>query len=80
MPRNLSQNEQETLVKLGAKGPTANLDHVAMNKLFTLGLIELDSVRRIMLTKSGHKVCEELVRRGVKFVDESAPEIPIMRE
>jgi hypothetical protein len=77
---NLSPSERETLVKLGVKGPTANLDHMALNKLFTLGLIEVDSDRRIVLTEIGQRQCEEFGRNGVKFFDESATEIPIVRK
>ena len=75
---NLSPRERETLVKLGAKGPTANLDHMALNKLFTVGLIEVDSDRRIVLTKIGQRVCDELSQSGVKFFDDSISDIPVI--
>ena len=80
MLSNLSPRECETLVKFGAKGPTANLDHMALNKLFTLALIEVDSDRRIVLTKLGQRICEGLVRGGVKFFDDSATDIPVIRQ
>jgi hypothetical protein len=73
-----SPRERKTLVKLGAKGSTANLDHTALNKLFTLGLIEVDSDRRIVLTKIGQRLCEELIQSGVKFFDESVQDIPVI--
>jgi hypothetical protein len=79
MLNDLSPKERETLVKFGAKGPTANLDHIALNKLFTLGLLEVDSDRRIVLTKIGQRICEELVNSGVRFFDDSVPDIPIIR-
>jgi len=80
MLSNLSPRERETLVKLGAKGPTANLDHMALNKLFTLGLIEVDSDRRIVLTQIGQRLCDDLVRSGVKFIDDSVSDIPVIRQ
>jgi hypothetical protein len=78
MHRNLSPRERETLVKLGAKGPTANLDHMALSKLFTLDLIDVDSDRRIILTKIGQKICDELVLSGVTFIDDSISDIPVI--
>ena len=78
MLSNLSPRERETLVKLGAKGPTANLDHMSLNKLFILGLIEVDSDRRIVLTNIGERLSEELVRSGVKFFDDSVSDIPVI--
>jgi hypothetical protein len=80
MLNNLSARERETLVKLGAKGPTANLDQMALNNLFTLALIELDSDRRIVLTNIGRGLCEQLVRNGVKFSDDSVPDLPVSGE
>jgi hypothetical protein len=78
MLKNLSPIEREMLVKLGAKGPTANLDHMALSKLFTLELIDVDSDRRIMLTEVGQRLCDELVRSGVKFFDDSISDFPVI--
>lgn len=60
MLRQLSQREQETLVKLGDKGPGGDFDTIALNKLFTLGLVEIDRDRRVVLTESGQQIWQEL--------------------
>jgi Mn-dependent DtxR family transcriptional regulator len=80
MLSNLSPREHETLVKLGAKGPTASLDHIALNQLFTLGLVDVDSDRRIVLTETGNRLCEQLLRNGVKFSDDSVSDMPVSGE
>ena len=75
---NLSPSERQTLVKLGARGPAAKLDHVALNKLFKFGLIEVDSDRRIVLTRAGRKIYDHLLRSGLKIAEDSG-EIPVLR-
>jgi hypothetical protein len=60
MLKNLSQMERETLVKLGTNGPGGNFDHLALNKLFTLALIEIDNSRRLVLTEEGRRLAKEL--------------------
>ncbi len=80
MPENLSPKERDTLMKLGAKGSGANLDQIALIKLFTLGLIEVNSDRRVVLTKKGQSAWDEYVRAGIKLVDDSGEDIPTIRK
>ncbi|MBI3861909.1 MAG: hypothetical protein HY290_08425 [Planctomycetia bacterium] len=61
MLRQLSHREQETLVTLGTTGPGGNFDALSLNKLFTLGLIEVDHERRIILTSTGRQLYDDLV-------------------
>lgn len=60
MLNNLSPMERETLVTLGNKGPGGDFDQLSLNKLFTLGLIEVNSNRQIVLTPEGRKLANQL--------------------
>lgn len=60
MLSNLSPKERETLVAFGRKGSGGDFDQIALSKLFTLGLIEVDSDRRVVLTPLGRKFAKEL--------------------
>ena len=64
MLRQLSQREQETLARLGEKGPGGNFDTIALNKLFTLGLIAVDEERRVVPTDFGRSLIREINERS----------------
>ena len=76
---NLLRRERETLVKLGKRGPAANLDQIALCRLFTLGLVEVNSKRHTVLTLAGCRVRDEIVSTGFLITDDSCVEIPTRR-
>ena len=42
MPDRLSPIERAAIIELGRRGSGGNFDHIAMSKLFTLELVEID--------------------------------------
>jgi hypothetical protein len=60
MPRTLSPPDLKALVELSENGPGGNFDHVALSKLFTLGLIKINGNRRIVLTDEGRIELKEM--------------------
>jgi hypothetical protein len=60
MLHQLSEMERQTLIQFGNRGSGGNYDALALNKLFTLDLIEIDDDRRVVLTAAGRATFQEL--------------------
>lgn len=64
MLRNLSGQDRETLMRLVTNGPGGDLDLSILNKLFSLGLIEIAEQRAVILTETGRTVYAEIARHA----------------
>lgn len=61
MQGNLSERERAALIELGRRGSGGDFDHLALSKLFTMGLCEIrSSDRRLVLTKAGRELYSKL--------------------
>jgi hypothetical protein len=69
MLRQLSELERETLIQFGNRGSGGDYNVAALNKLFTLDLIEIDEDRRVVLTNAGSAIYKQLVGK----IDAHAP-------
>jgi len=66
MLRNLSPHERDTLLKLGKIGPAANVNQMAMAKLFTMQLIEINAERHVVLTDLGRQYFDAIVTEDAR--------------
>jgi hypothetical protein len=57
--KHLSPTERDTLVQLRNNGPGSDLDHMALNELFKLRLVEVDAERRVVLTAEGRELAKQ---------------------
>ena len=61
MLRQLSELERETIIQFGDHGAGGDYNVLALNKLFSLDLIEIDDDRHVVLTEAGRGIYRELV-------------------
>jgi hypothetical protein len=61
MENQLSSHERDMLLELGDRGAGGDFDQLAMSRLFTLGLVEVQFTdRRLILTKTGRALYQQL--------------------
>jgi hypothetical protein len=83
MLRQLSQLERETIIQFGDHGAGGDYSVPALNKLFTLDLIEINDDRRVVLTEAGRAIYRELIgKTGVRNPGPNSPQpagpLPLM--
>ena len=61
----LSPIERRTLVALAESGPGGNFGHIALSKLFTLDLIDVNHDRRLVLTEAGTALYRQMISEPV---------------